>query len=587
MMVGTMRRVRRNQRLPVQPPGDEHSRLALPQLRLDDLLGELQTRLNAVLATRDRVHALLEAVVSIGSDLDLETVLRRIVEASTTLVDARYGALGVIGEGGRLVQFITVGVTEEEIAAIGNWPHGRGILGLLIKDPRPLRLPDLAAHPESTGFPANHPPMHGFLGVPIRVRDEVFGNLYLTEKSGGGEFDEDDESVVAALATAAGVAIENARLYQDARRRERWLEASAEVSTSLLSGTGSGDVIAVVAERARQICDADLAWVAVADSGELSVEAASGAQAAELRGLRVPVEGSAAGRVYRSGRPLVRVDADDEVRLIHIPGTVRIGPALIVPLGLGATARGVLVVASEPGKPVFGEPVRRLLEPFAAQAAVALELADRRRDAERLVVLEDRDRIAKDLHDTVIQRLFATAMTLMSAIKITEKRDVAVRVQRAVDDLDDTIRQIRSTIFALQTTTEQTLRTRVHGIVDGATEALGFAPAVRLDGLLDTVVDEVTGDNVLAVLQEALSNAARHARATHVSVTLGVRGDLLTLRVEDDGVGIPEGGRRSGLRNMAGRAAALGGTFEVRPREGGGTVLDWQAPPFTDTDASA
>lgn len=568
--------------MPAQPPGDERSRLALPQLRLDDLLGELQTRLNAVLATRDRVHALLEAVVSIGGDLDLETVLRRIVAAATTLVEARYGALGVIGDGGRLVQFITVGVTDEQIARIAHWPHGHGILGLLIKEPHSLRLPELAAHPESAGFPADHPPMHTFLGVPIRVRDEVFGNLYLTEKSGGGEFDEDDESVVTALATAAGVAIENARLYQDTRRRERWLEASAEVSTSLLSGTGSDAVIALVAERARWICDADLAWVALAEGDGLFVQAASGGRAEELRGLRTTVDGdAAASHVYRTGEPRALVDAGAEAREFGVPEALGIGPALIVPLGLGAGARGVLLVASEPGKPVFGEPVRRLLEPFAAQAAVALELADRRRDTERLVVLEDRDRIAKDLHDTVIQRLFATAMTLMSAIKITEKRDVAVRVQRAVDDLDDTIRQIRSTIFALQTTTERTLRTRVHGIVDAAAETLGFVPSVRLDGLLDTGVDDATGENVLAVLQEALSNAARHARASQVSIVLGVRGDLLTLRIEDDGVGIPDGGRRSGLRNMADRAAALGGTFEAGPREGGGTMLEWQAPPAT------
>ncbi|GAA0321100.1 GAF domain-containing protein [Actinoallomurus spadix] len=559
-------------------PGDEHDRLSLPQLRLDDLLGELQSRLAAVLATRDRVHALLEAVVSIGSDLELETVLRRIVEAATTLVEARYGALGVIGDGGRLVQFVTVGISEEEIAGIDHWPHGEGILGLLIKDPRPLRLPDLAAHPESAGFPAGHPPMRGFLGVPIRVREEVFGNLYLTEKAGGGEFDEDDESVVTALATAAGVAIENARLYQEARRRERWLQASAEVSTTLLSGTQAGDVIELVAERAREICDADMAMVALVEGGELAVAAVAGERADGLRGLRVPIDGSLAGRVFRSGEPLVLTDTVAAEHRLGVPEAVPTGPALIVPLGLGSGARGVLSVVNAPGKPVFGEPVRRLLEPFAAQAAVGLELAGRRRDAERLVVLEDRDRIAKDLHDTVIQRLFATAMTLMSAIKITEKPEVAHRVQRAVDDLDNTIRQIRSTIFALQSTMEQTLRTRVHGVVDSAAETLGFAPAVRLDGLLDIVVDEATGDQTVAVLQEALSNAARHSGARHVTVSLMV-GDELVLRVEDDGVGIPEGGRRSGLRNMAERAEALGGTFEIRPRDGGGTVLEWRVPP--------
>ncbi|MCO6010472.1 GAF domain-containing protein [Actinoallomurus purpureus] len=572
--------------MPQASPGDDHARLSLPQLRLDDLLGELQSRLDAVLATRDRVHALLEAVVSIGSDLELETVLRRIVEAATTLVEARYGALGVIGDGGRLVQFITVGADEETIAEIGHWPHGEGVLGLLIKEPHSLRLPDLAAHPESYGFPEGHPPMRRFLGVPVRVRDAVFGNLYLTEKAGGGEFDEDDESVVAALATAAGVAIENARLYQEARRRERWLQASAEVSTTLLSGTESCDVIELVAERAREICDADLAAVALVDGGELVVETVAGEHAEELHGLRIPIGESPAGRVFRDGEPLALTDAGPVASRLGMPEVVAIGPALIVPLGLGSGARGVLFVVNAPGRPVFGEPVRRLLEPFAAQAAVGLELAGRRRDAERLVVLEDRDRIAKDLHDTVIQRLFATAMTLMSAIKITEKRDVAVRVQRAVDDLDDTIRRIRSTIFALQGTMEPTLRARVHGIIDSAAETLGFAPAVRLDGLLDILVDEPTGDHVIAVLQEALSNAARHSGARHVSVSL-VLGDELVLRVEDDGVGIHEDGRRSGLRNMAERARDLGGTFEVRARAGGGTVLDWRVPPTVLGEPSA
>jgi signal transduction histidine kinase len=553
--------------------------MVLPQLRLDDLLAELQARLTAVLVTRDRVHALLEAVVSIESDLDLETVLRRIVEAATALVDARYGALGVIGDGDRFVQFVTVGVTEEEVTAIGHWPTGRGLLGLLIKKPSSMRLPDIAAHPESSGFPEGHPSMRRFLGVPVRVRDEVFGNLYLTEKVGGGEFDEDDESVVAALATAAGVAIENARLYQEARRRERWLEASAEVSTSLLSGTDPEKVLALVARRAREICDAGFAAVSLARGEELAVVAVDGEHADVLRGLHVRIDDVLAGPVFRRGVSLVLADATEAARDVMVPPPVQVGPALLVPLGTGAAARGVLSVANAPGGPVFADPAQRLLEAFAAQAAVALELAERSRDAERLVVLEDRDRIAKDLHDTVIQRLFATAMTLMTAIKITDKPEVASRVQRAVDDLDETIRQIRSTIFALQAAPggERSLRTRILAITDGAAESLGFAPAVRLEGLLDTVVSDEVGEQLLAVLHEALSNVARHAHARRVSVSVDV-GDHLVLLVVDDGVGIPPGGRRSGLRNMAQRAQDLGGVFEARDRDGGGSVLEWRVP---------
>ncbi len=574
--------VPQNGRVPHEPrSGDDRARLLLPQLQLDDLLSELQSRLATARSTRDRVHALLEAVVSIGSELDLDAVLRRITEAATTLVDARYGALGVIGEEGeRLVQFFTVGVTDEEIAAMGHWPHGHGILGLLIKDPRPLRLADLGEHPESYGFPANHPPMRTFLGVPIRVRDEVFGNLYLTEKEGGGEFEDEDEAVVTALATAAGVAIENARLYEEARRRERWLEASAEISTALLSGVALHDVTTLVARRAHEIAGAAFAAVALADDDRegFVVEAADGEDADLLTGIRLPVGHSIAGKAYNDGVAFRVPDGAEAAREAGVPMELRIGPLLVVPLGVGASARGVIAVANPPGGAAFSDVAQRVLEAFAGQAAVALELADRRRDVERLAVLEDRDRIAKDLHDTVIQRLFATAMTLMSAVKITEKRDVAVRVQRAVDDLDDTIRQIRSSIFALQTAPDdESLRSRVHAIADAAAENLGFAPSVRLDGLLDTEVDDAGGEQLLAVLQEALSNVARHARATETTVVITV-GDDLTLRVEDDGVGIPEGGRRSGLRNLRERAESRGGTFSTRPREGGGTILVWRVP---------
>ncbi|WP_246179205.1 GAF domain-containing sensor histidine kinase [Actinomadura decatromicini] len=561
--------------------GQDRARLILPQLQLDDLLTELQARLEAARSTRDRVHALLEAVVSVGSELDLESVLRRITEAAITLVDARYGALGVIAEEGeRLVQFVTVGVGEDEIEAIGHWPHGHGILGLLIREPRPLRLADLGEHPDSYGFPANHPPMRSFLGVPIRVRDEVFGNLYLTEKAGGGEFDQEDEVVVTALATAAGVAIENARLYEETRRRERWLEASGEISTALLSGTDPHEVTALVAQRARQIADADLATVALAEdgAGRFVVEAAHGLGAEGLEGLRVPLDHSVAGPVFADGTAVRLADGDPAAREANVPPEVPIGPMLVVPLGLGSAARGVLSVINAPGGAVFSEGTQRLLEAFAGQAAVALELADRRRDAERLTLLEDRDRIAKDLHDTVIQRLFATAMGLMAAMKLVQHKEVAARVQRAVDDLDDTIRQIRSTIFALQgPEVEESLRSRLHALVDAATEQLGFAPSVRLDGLLDTVVDDETGEHLLAVVREALSNVARHARASETTVSVDV-GDEVTVRVRDNGVGIGEGGRRSGLRNMAERAEGLGGSCAAGPGPDGGTLIVWRVP---------
>jgi signal transduction histidine kinase len=523
---------------PDSRPGQDRSGL-LPQLRLDELLAELQMRLGAVLTTRDRVHALVEAVVTIESDLDLDSVLQRIVEAAATLVDARHGALRVIGEEDRPGRLVTVG-------------------GSAVEPPRSSSRRSL--------------------GVPVRVRDEVFGTLYLTDKEGGGEFDENDENVVVALAVAAGVAIENARLYEEARRRERWLEASAEVSASLLSGTDPDEVLVQVAERARQICAAETAVVLLAVGDEVVVEATDGYHADLLSGMRFGIDEVVAGRVYRSGESLVLADAMEEVRAAGLSLPVEVGPALLVPLGSGMAARGVLMVANPPGGPVFGESARRLLEAFAAQAAVALELADRRRDTERLVLLEERSRIAKDLHDTVIQRLFATAMTLTGAVRTAERRDVAARVQRAVDDLDETIRQIRSTIFALQVTAaEHGLRPRIHRVIDGAEETLGFAPEVRLDVPMDTAVDEEVASQLPAVLGEALSNAARHARARRVSVTV-IAGEEVVVRVVDDGVGIRPGGRRSGLRNLAERAERLGGSFDVHPGDGGGTVLEWRVP---------
>ncbi|WP_157406860.1 GAF domain-containing sensor histidine kinase, partial [Actinomadura rubrobrunea] len=306
--------------------------------------------------------------------------------------------------------------------------------------------------------------------------------------------------------------------------------------------------------------------LALADetSGRLVVEAADGVHAAELRGLTVPLEETPAGNVFRTSTPVRLEDGRAATDGIDLPPELEIGPLLIVPLGSGDSARGVIALVNAPGAVVFSDATQRLLEAFAGQAAVALELADRRRDAERLALLEDRDRIARDLHDTVIQRLFATAMTLMSAGKITQRRDVAVRVQRAVDDLDDTIRQIRSTIFALQAgPDEEGLRSRLHAVVDEAADHLGFAPSVRLDGLLDTAVSDEVGEHLLAVAREALSNVARHARAREAQVAVDVRDDEVVLRVEDDGVGLCEGGRRSGLRNMAERAERLGGSFQA------------------------
>ncbi|MFF4190477.1 GAF domain-containing protein [Nonomuraea sp. NPDC001831] len=558
-------------------------RSLMPQMRLDELLAELQTRLNAVLATRDRVHALLEAVVSVGSDLDLETVLRRIVETATKLVDATYGALGVVGEESTLVQFIPVGLSEEEIARIEHWPHGLGLLGLLIKDARPLRLGRISDHPESYGFPPGHPPMGTFLGVPVRVRDEVFGNLYLTEKRGGGDFDEEDEAIVVALATAAGVAVENARLYEESRRRETWLKASSEITTSLLSGAGSREVLTTMAARARQMTDADLVQVLLPDpsGGTLTVDVAEGEGAGELLGMAFDVSATLAGEAFTHAEPRSERDLpgppypDSPLRRLGY------GPGLMVPLGAAPRVRGVLMLAKRGGRLPFSGADQQMLESFAGQAAIALELAEARRDAERLGLLEDRDRIAKDLHDVVIQRLFATAMTLMSTVRLVERPEAGKRLQYAIDELDETIRQIRSSIFALQAPREDaapSLRTKIVDLVEGAGAHLGFMPGLRMEGQIDTLVPDQVAGHLLAVLREALSNVVRHSRATRAEVSIEVAGGRLALVVGDNGVGVGDGGRRSGLRNIEERAAGLGGAAELETPEEGGTRLRWHVP---------
>ncbi len=545
----------------------------LPQLQLDELLAELQGRLQAVLATRDRMRGLLEAVVAIGSGLDLESTLRRIVEAAVGLVDATYGALGVIGdEGKRLAEFIPVGLSQDEIAGIHHWPEGRGLLG------------------PSSGFPDGHPPMHGFLGVPVRVRDEVFGNLYLTGKRGRGDFTEDDEAVLVALGAAAGVAVDNARLYGAARRQQRWIQASADVTTRLLSGSPPGEVLAEITRRARELSGADLAVLALPDEEgrRLTISYADGDGADAARGLVLPASQSLSGRVLAAGEPVTSADfAADERAARDARGAMsQIGPAVVFPLGAPGNVRGVLTVGRRHGAAPFPQAQADLVASFAAQAAVALELAATRAEAGRLSLYEDRDRIARDLHDLVIQRLYATGMSLEGTMPMITRPEVASRVTNAVDAMDETIKEIRSAIFALQARDSAggpDLRGEIVGLVEEMTPSLGFAPSLRLGAGLGGDISPEAAEQMLAALREALSNAARHAGASQVDVTVDVDNDgMLTVQVTDNGIGILEGGRRSGLRNLGGRAEKLGGELRLEPADPGaaapGTRLVWRAP---------
>ncbi len=540
-------------------------------------------RTGGAVMSSERLRDLLDAVVRVGADLDLQTTLHQLVEAARTLADARYAAMGVIGGDGRLEQFIPVGLDESEIARITHWPEGRGVLGLLTRTPRPLRLDDISRHPESYGFPEGHPPMRGFLGVPVQVHGEVFGNLYLTDKRGGGGFDDDDESAVVALAEAAGTAIGKARLYEHTHRRELWLDASEEITTRLLSGVDADDVLLVITQRALRMSQADTAVIVGPDASgrRLVVRAVSGEGAERIRDRDVPVDGSLTGRAYASGELTVTDLSVSDPHGMPLLGGMGLGPALLVPLGHAAGVRGVLCLARKAGAERFPTTAVRTLRTFVEHTAIALEVADARADAERVSVLEDRDRIARDLHDTVIQRLFAIALSLTGTVNRIGDPVAARRVRRAVDDLDDTVHKVRTAIFALSTVEEDRerpwLRDRIVGVVGTAAEPLGFAVGLRLDGPLDSRVPERIADEAVAVLQESLSNVVRHSGAARADARVAVNGDL-TVEVTDDGVGLPAGGRRGGLRNLAERAARLGGTFEAGPGPEGGTVLRWSVP---------
>ncbi|MFF7248547.1 GAF domain-containing protein [Embleya sp. NPDC008237] len=554
---------------------------ARASLGLEDLMAEVAERLGSAAAVGDRLQGLLEAVIAVGADLDLHTTLRRIVEAAADLVDARYAALGVIGTEHNLSDFITVGIAEEDRERIGELPHGRGILGLLIDHPEPLRLDDLSRHPASYGFPPNHPAMHSFLGVPIRVRDEVFGNLYLTEKRGRPDFSVEDKQVVRALAAAAGVAIENARLFESAARREKWIMGSADVTTALLTTQDPDEALAVVAEHARSLAEADFAAMYLPQpDGSYLVEVTSGEDLAGLGGT-VVAQGSPIAEAINTGRSIFIADMSTDPNVM-LDQSRCFGPGLFVPLIANGRILGALELDKRIGAVPFNRTERSMAQAFGGQAAIALMLASAQRDRERLAVFEDRDRIARDLHDLVIQRLFATGMMLQGAARLARVPAATVRINQAVDELDATIREVRSTIFALQNSPREEpvgVRGRVLREVSVSAATLGFEPTVTFAGPVDSTVPDEIAEQLLAALREALSNVSRHAHASRVEVNLAVAGGTVDLTVTDDGVGIPPGGRRSGLANLAGRATELGGRAEFGPGpQGRGAAVTWSVP---------
>ena len=556
--------------------------------RVEDLMRDFTARGDELLDTQERINGLLAAVVALAEDLSLEAVLDRLVRSACALVGARYGALGVIGEDQRLSHFITVGIDEEGIRSIGDLPTGHGVLGLLIREPKPLRLHDLGQHPIASGFPPNHPPMKTFLGVPVRVRDEVFGNLYLTEKQGGEDFTVEDEDLAVALAAAAGVAIQNARLFQNSSRRQKWLEAGMELSSRLImaSQPGDADNLDIVADTALKVSDSALAVVAVpAGDGALRCRSCLGVQGLQA-GQELMASQVVAG-VIEGGGSLV---ARDPRQVFEDGIAEKLGSVLVCSLGHSSSDNGVLLLARAQGTAVFTQADAESSAIFGSRIGLALDLARVNALREQNLLFTDRERIARDLHDLVIQRLFAAGLSIQSLRRYTLDPVAHERIAAVTTELDDTIRKLRDTIYSLRTADEERepLTGRVLRVVRENSRSYALTPRVSLDGPVDSIREDVAV-HLLSVLSEGLSNALRHSGADDVQITVAVgpgagsgldggsahgRSEVQLL-IRDNGRGFTKPGRVSGLGNMRHRAELLKGSCVIDSVPGQGTTVRW------------
>lgn len=555
-------------------------RETLSQLRLRELLLEVQDRIEQIVEGRDRLDGLIDAILAITSGLKLDATLRAIVQTAAELVDARYGALGVRGYDHRLVEFVYEGIDEETRHLIGSLPEGRGVLGALIEEPKPIRLDDISRHPASVGFPLHHPPMRTFLGVPVRIRDEVFGNLYLTEKADGQPFSDDDEVLVQALAAAAGIAVDNARLFEESRTREAWIEATRDIGTQMLAGADPAMVFRLIAEEALTLMAGAATLVAVplddeapaCEVDDLVIVEVAGEISPAVKQMTVAVSGTSIGGVFHDRTPR-RFDRLD----LSVDGPVEPGPALVLPLRAADTVAGVLVALRSADEQPFSDKQLDMMAAFADQAALAWRLATAQRQMREVEILTDRDRIARDLHDHVIQRLFAVGLTLQGAAPRARVPAVRESIYSSIDDLQEIIQEIRSAIFDLHAGPSRAtgLRHRLDKVIDQlAIPALHTT--VQYTGPL-SVVDTVLANHAEAVLREAVSNAVRHANATSLAINVSVEDDV-RVEVVDDGVGISGDITESGLRNLRQRADDAGGEFTVENMPTGGTLLRWSAP---------
>jgi len=548
----------------------------MPRLELDQLQVQLMDRADDVLATQGRLRGLLRANALVAGELSLPVVLRQIVAAARDLLDARYAALGVLGRDGELEQFVHAGMDDELVASVGVLPRGRGILGLLISEPVPIRLADLSAHPASAGFPPGHPPMTGFLGVPVHIGEQIVGNLYLTEHSRGGEFTADDEELAIALAAAAGAAIANARRFAESEQRRRWLNASVELTPRLLSGE-AGLPHALITEYAAAAAEADFAALTVPHGpDQVIVAGVTGGLTEGMMNRVAPLADSLTGQAICTGKPTLVTGDRCEAAAAALGADT--GPLIVVPLAAGEQVRGALMLGRVATRPGFTETDLDMAASFAGHAAVAMELARARIDQLILAQAEDHDRIAGDLHDHVIQELFALGMRLEGHAARSDPV-AAERISGYVDTLDDVIKKVRTSIFGLQQPRRAPagLPARLLEIIEEHTPQLGFTAGISFAGPLDPGPGETLAHDILAVTREALSNCARHAHATAVSISLALKDRLITLDITDNGRGLGTPARSSGLSSMRRRAERNGGTFRVSTPASGGTQLSWTA----------
>ncbi|CAN5377561.1 GAF domain-containing sensor histidine kinase [soil metagenome] len=551
-----------------------------PKLEFELLLTQLIERAQEVRSTQVRLRHLISANQSIVGDLDLSTMLSRIVETATQLVGAQYGAIGILNANGDLEEFIHFGMDADAANRIGNLPQGRGLLGALTEVPTPVRIKSIAADSRSSGFPPRHPPMESFLGVPIRVRGEVFGNLYLTNLR-DGEFSADDEELALALAASAGIAIANARLFDDARYRERWSMVLAETTRRTMAN--EEDVaLQLAVEGVGDLAAADLVCVMLVspDRERLIVERAVGIGASELLAAKFNFSGSLVEKVLESGGPLVVDDIaarlDDE-----FTDLARLRQAMLVPFAVGNGEWGVLAAARIQTSSAFVSRDVDMASSFADQAGLAIQRAAARATERRMEILEDRGRIARDLHDHVIQKLFAAGLSLQAVASGLAPGTAADRVARQVIEIDDTIAQIRESIFELKIDPSKTrgvLRSRLLEIVSLTSANLDFKPKVRFYGPVDLMTDKGLADDAAAVVSESLTNVVRHAQALNVTLSVSAGDGELRVELTDDGVGLCDSPLRSGLDNLRDRAIERGGSFSVEHVIPHGTHVMWSAP---------